>query len=109
MSIKMTETDFDQAAKGVVEKEFNTLQEVGLLTDEVLCPIAQRMCESIHKVSPTMSGLEAEYLLQLLRKECRKMADKILKMAEDTCWKGWRKNTKSMEEPISTEDAYLLF
>lgn len=98
MSCSMLKDDFDKAVKRIADQEFRSVMEMGLLNQETVTPIAQKMADSIREHFPDMTAQETEYHLRLLRKECRKTADRILKMAEETGWLEWMKKTESKEK-----------
>ena len=82
MSCEMSREDFDKAVKKVVDQEFEGPINAGLLTREGLAPIAEGMCETIHRDFPVITAEDAEHHLRLLRKECRETANRIYVMAK---------------------------
>lgn len=99
MSLHMRKDDFDRAVKSIVDQEFRDVMEMGLLIQEDITPAAQGMVSAIHKDFPNMTAQETEYHLRMLREECRKTADKIIKKAEETGWLDLRRSMKAKEEP----------
>lgn len=86
MAFEMSLDDFDQEVKMILDQEFLSVLEMGLVSEETLFPVVTGMRSSLRQAFPTMSRMEVEMYLLQLRQECRDTADSILALADITHW-----------------------
>ena len=82
----MSVEDFDQRVKTILEQEFVSVLELGLLTEEALLPVVLGMRSSLCDAFSSLSLAEAEFHLQALRDQCRETASSIVALADSGYW-----------------------
>lgn len=78
--------EFDIEVIRILSREFRTIVEAGLLSEEVLIPAVTGVRCSLREAFPEMSAEEAEFHLKQLQDQCREMAYSIFKMSYTTYW-----------------------
>lgn len=78
--------EFDREVKTILAREFKTILETGLLTEEALLPVIAGMRISLREAFPAMTDKEAEVHLRGLQNQCREIAYRIFDLAYTTYW-----------------------
>lgn len=78
--------DFDRKVITILEREFKTVVEIGLLTEESLLPVVSEMRNSLREAYPAMSASEVEVHLGRLQEQCREIAYRIFNVAYTKYW-----------------------
>ncbi|MEJ2007615.1 MAG: hypothetical protein P8Z30_05550 [Acidobacteriota bacterium] len=78
--------DFDRKVNTILEREFKTVVEIGLLTEEALRPVVARMRSSLREAYPAMSAAEVDIHLQRLQDQCREIAYRIFDLSYTKYW-----------------------
>lgn len=77
---------FDQEVTSILVREFKTVLEMGLLTEDALLPVVLEMRNSLREAFPEMSPKQAEAHLRLLQDQCREIAYRIFDVTYTTYW-----------------------
>lgn len=78
--------DFDRKVNTILAREFKTVLEIGLLSEDALLPVVSEMRSSLREAFPNMSILEAEAHLRRLQDQCREIAHRIFDVAYTKYW-----------------------
>lgn len=78
--------DFDDRIDRILEREFKTVVEIGLVPEDVLLPAVEEMRSSLRTALPTMSATELDAHLKHLQNQCREMAYDIFSLAYAQYW-----------------------
>lgn len=78
--------EFDRKVNRILEREFTTLVEMGLVTVEDLIPVVEGMRDSLLEAFPVMSPGEIELHLGRLQDQCRETAYHIFNLSYTTYW-----------------------
>ena len=82
MSCEMSLYDFDQAVKMILDQEFVSVLEMGIISEADLFPVMVGMRSSLRQAFAAMSQAEVELHLEQLQQECRDTANSIFALAE---------------------------
>lgn len=78
--------DFDRKVNTILQREFQTILEMGLLSEEALLPAVECVRSSLREAFPVMSSAEVDYHLKHLQTQCREIAYRIFDVAYTTYW-----------------------
>lgn len=78
--------DFDRKVNTILQREFRTILEMGLLPEEALLPAVECVRSSLREAYPAMSSAEVDFHLKHLQNQCRETAYRIFNVAYTTYW-----------------------